>query len=212
VDDTIAGPVRSGARQLLLDTAVRYTEERRWEVLAGAWLEPGPAGTPVCSCAAASCPAPGAHPAEPDWAAEVCCTAAAVQRAWNERPRASILLPTGRAFDVVEVSESAGFHALARLERQGLPLGPVLCTPSWRMAFFVLPGSSARTHAFLERMGWPAIAADVVVRGQGDWVVAPPTCTLEGCAQWARRPSPVDPWLPDCGEVLGALAYACARA
>jgi len=31
--------------------------------------------------------------------------------------KASILLPTGRTFDAIEVAETAGFLALARMER-----------------------------------------------------------------------------------------------
>ncbi|MDV9202652.1 DNA primase, partial [Streptomyces sp. Wh19] len=48
----------------LLDAAVRYAEERHWDVCPGTWLEA--AGTERCSCGAAGCAAPGAHPTGPD--------------------------------------------------------------------------------------------------------------------------------------------------
>lgn len=42
-------------------------------------------------------------------------------KAWSEFPGASVMLPVGRAFDVIEVAEPAGRRALLRLERMGLP-------------------------------------------------------------------------------------------
>ncbi|RAG82130.1 DNA primase, partial [Streptacidiphilus pinicola] len=55
-----------GARDLLLQAAVTYAEDRHWEVSPGAWLleDDGP---PRCSCGDLGCPMPGAHPATRDW-------------------------------------------------------------------------------------------------------------------------------------------------
>jgi len=210
VEDTIAVP-----RQLtgqLLDSAVRYAEERHWDVLPGSWLERDEGGAPRCSCASAACPAPGAHPTRPDWATEASGSAAAVRALWQRRPRSSVLLPTGRTFDAIEVPESAGIHALARLERLELPLGPVLSTPARRMAFFVLPGIGAKVPELLRRLGWPPESLDLVVRGEGDWLVAPPTrMGTGGSVQWAREPTALNRWLPDAEVLLSPLAYACGR-
>jgi hypothetical protein len=211
VEDTPAIPRQLTGPQLL-DTAVRYAEERHWDVLPGTWLEVGAGGAPRCSCASAACPAPGAHPTGPDWAAQAGGSAPAVRRMWQTQPRSSVLLPTGRTFDAIEVSESAGFHALARMERMEVALGPVVSTPARRMAFFVLPGTAGKVPGLLRGLGWPPDALDLVVRGEGDWVVGPPTrMGSGGCAQWARRPTVVNRWLPDAGEVLNPLAYACGR-
>lgn len=211
VEDTLVVP-----RQLsglhLLDTAVSYAQERHWEVLPGAWLEMRPGGAPLCSCASADCPAPGAHPTRPDWANHASGSGSEVRRMWTKQPRSSVLLPTGRTFDALEVPESAGFHALARTERMEVPLGPVISTGARRMAFFVLPGALAKVPRLLAALGWPQDALDLTVRGEGDWVVAPPTrMGAGGCAQWARRPTAANRWLPDVEEVLSPLAYACGR-
>ncbi len=196
----------------LLDAAVRYAEERHWDVLAGCWLEAGPDGAPRCSCGAPGCPAPGAHPAGPDWATQASGNAAAVRRMWQRQPRSSVLLPTGRAFDAIDVSESAGLHALARMERLDLPLGPVISTPTRRLLFLVLPGSAAKALVPSARTGRRAAALDLAVRGDGDWVIAPPTrMGGGGVGQWAREPTTLNRWLPDAGELLGPLAYACGR-
>jgi hypothetical protein len=122
-----------------------------------------------------------------------------------------VLLPTGRTFDVIDVSEPAGLHALARIERMDLTVGPVIATPSRRLLFFVLPGAAAKVPELLGRLGWTPATLDLTARGDGDWVAAPPTRTIGGVAQWARRPTALNRWLPDVEELLGPLAYACGQ-
>jgi hypothetical protein len=210
VEDTIGAPRQLTAQ--LLDTAVRYAEERHWDVLPGSWLEDDTGGPAVCSCSSASCPAPGAHPTRPDWTTQASGSAAAVRRMWGKQPHASVLLPTGRTFDAVDVPEVAGCLALARMERMDLPLGPVICTPDRRLVFFVLPGAGVKVPDLLRKLGWAPETLDLRVRGEGDWIAAPPTRTGPGaCVQWARRPTALNRWLPDVEELLSPLAYACGR-
>ncbi|MFG1809023.1 bifunctional DNA primase/polymerase [Streptomyces sp. NPDC049040] len=210
MEDSIGVPRRFTGQ--LLDAAVRYAEERHWDVVPGSWLETGASGVPRCSCGSAGCGAPGAHPIRPDWTARGSVSAPAVRRMWQTHPESSVLLPTGRTFDAVDVSEDAGCLALARMERMDLPLGPVLGAPGRRLLFFVLPGAAAKVPDLLRRLGRPPESLDLSVLGEGGWVVAPPTRTVPGgCAQWARRPTPANRWLPDAAELLSQLAYACGR-
>ncbi|PZT68460.1 hypothetical protein DN402_10630 [Streptomyces sp. SW4] len=97
-------------------TVAEFTGLWGWDVVPGARAAAG-----VCSCGRRDCRAPGAHPLE--FAPEVPAgsTLDEVTRAWSEVPGASVMLPVGRTFDVIEVAESAGRRALARLERMGLP-------------------------------------------------------------------------------------------
>ncbi|WP_243740989.1 bifunctional DNA primase/polymerase [Streptomyces sp. 8K308] len=195
----------------LREHAVRYTDERRWDVLPGAWLETSH-GRVACSCAVPGCRAPGAHPTRPDWTAQATGSVAAARRLWTEEPRAAILLPTGRSFDVLEVSETAGCLALARMERLGGTLGPVTQTPFGRMQFFVAPGSAPKVPALLRKLGWAAMATELTVRGEGDFVAAPPTRVgARGSVQWVRPPSSANRWLPDVEDLLAPLAYACGQ-
>ncbi len=188
----------------LLEAAAWYAEERHWDVVPGTWLDVVE-GTERCSCGDAGCAAPGAHPARPDWAGQA-------RRMWSRQPGSSVLLPAGRAFDALDVPESAGFLALARMERMGLALGPVTRTPDRRMLFLVLPGASAKAPALVNGLGWDAGALDLVGRGEGAYVVGPPTRVGgRGAVQWARRPSQANRWLPDVEEMISPLAYACAR-
>ncbi|MEV7341599.1 bifunctional DNA primase/polymerase [Streptomyces sp. NPDC093544] len=215
VDETIAGtetaqiPKQRG--ESLQDTAVRYAEERHWDVFPGTWLE-AVDGVHHCSCGDAACPAPGAHPAREDWATQATGSATVARRLWAKHPTASILLPTGRTFDAIDVPETAGFLALARMERMELTLGPVTCTPDRRMHFFVLPGASAKVPDLVRKAGWPAASLDLVALGEGAYVAAPPTrFGSRGAVQWACRPTPANRWLPDAEELISPLAYACGR-
>lgn len=197
--------------ELPLDCAVRYTEERHWDVFPGTWLE-AVAGTERCSCGEPDCASPGAHATSAEWAQQVTGSAPAARRLWSDEPRASVLLPTGRAFDALDVPESAGFLALARMERMRLTLGPVTCTPDRRMMFFVLPGAALKVDGLVTRLGWVPAAIDLVTHGEGAYVAAPPTRVGgHGAVQWARRPTPANRWLPDIEELISPLAYACGR-
>ncbi|MER7830187.1 bifunctional DNA primase/polymerase [Streptomyces sp. NPDC052644] len=195
----------------LLDNAVRYAEERHWEVFPGTWLETD-GGLERCSCGDEACAAPGAHPFRPDWAAQATGSPAAVRRLWGAHPGASILLPTGRTFDAFDVPESAGFLALARMERMDVALGPVACGPDRRMVFFVLPGAAAKAEGLIRGLGWSPAGLDLVAKGEGGYVVAPPTRVAgQGAVQWVRRPTHANRWLPDAEELISPLAYACGR-
>ncbi|MFF3289224.1 bifunctional DNA primase/polymerase [Streptomyces sp. NPDC003023] len=195
----------------LLDCAVRYAEERHWDVFPGTWLEAA-RGTQHCSCGDNDCALPGAHASRPDWASQATGSATAARRLWSKHPTASILLPTGRTFDALDVPESAGFLALARMERMNLPLGPVTCTPDRRMLFFVLPGAALKAPELIRNLGWLPSYLDLVARGEGHYVAAPPTRVGgQGAVQWARRPTTANRWLPDAEELISPLAYACGR-
>ncbi|MFF4400372.1 bifunctional DNA primase/polymerase [Streptomyces sp. NPDC001480] len=205
------GQIPQQRGESLLETAVRYVEERHWEVFSGTWLE-AVDGLQRCSCGDTACPAPGAHPARPDWATQATGSVTVARRMWQKQPTASILLPTGRTFDTLSVPETAGFLALARMERMGLALGPVTLAPDRRMHFFVLPGASVKVPDLVRKLGWSPQALDLVALGEGGYVAAPPTrFGSRGAVQWARRPTHANRWLPDAEELISPLAYACGR-
>ncbi|WP_328451300.1 bifunctional DNA primase/polymerase [Streptomyces sp. NBC_00386] len=215
MEETIAGtesaqiPQQRG--ESLRDAAVRYAEERHWDVFPGTWLEAA-GGVQLCSCGEPACAVPGAHPAREDWASLATGSATVAGRLWSMRPTASILLPTGRTFDTIDVPETAGFLALARMRRMELTLGPVTCTPDRRMHFFVLPGAVAKTPDLVRALGWPPASLDLTTLGEGAYVAAPPTrIGSRGAVQWACRPTPANRWLPDAEELISPLAYACGR-
>ncbi|MBT2413914.1 bifunctional DNA primase/polymerase [Streptomyces sp. ISL-12] len=215
MEETIPGtetaqiPQQRGAS--LLEAAVRYAEERHWDVFPGTWLE-AVDGEQRCSCADPACAVPGAHPARADWAGQATGSATVARRMWQKQPTASILLPTGRAFDAIDVPETAGFLALARMERMRLTLGPVTLSPDRRMRFLVLPGAAVKVPELVRSLGWSPVTLDLTALGEGEWVAAPPTrYGTRGAVQWACPPTRTNRWLPDVEELLPPLAYACGR-
>ncbi|MGP2438519.1 bifunctional DNA primase/polymerase [Streptomyces sp. JW3] len=180
-----------------------------WDVVPGARAAAG-----ACSCGRGDCPAPGAHPL--DFAPELPAgsTLGEVSEAWARFPGAAVLLPAGRTFDVIEVAEPVGCRALARLERMGLPVGPVTATPQGRAHFFVAPGAAAELPRLLYRMGWDAPSAlDLRGLGRGTYITAPPSDRGgRGPVRWLRPPaldSAVRP--PEARLLLGTLAYVAHR-
>ncbi|WP_354641915.1 bifunctional DNA primase/polymerase [Kitasatospora camelliae] len=215
VEDTPGAPEQ--VLSPLLIEAVSYAEDRHWEVVPGTWLVDGD-GPARCSCGEPRCVLPGAHPAGEDWRRKASAGPGVVRRWWTENPEASVLLPTGRSFDVLDVPEVAGCLALARMERMGLQLGPVVAAPGApgqagrRLHFLVLPGVPAKLPEMLRKLGWAAGRLDLTARGEGDWIVAPPSRVGPySFAQWARPPSALNRWLPDAAELINPLAYACGR-
>ena len=195
----------------LLAGALTYIEERHWDLVPGTSVVRTD-GAWSCSCGNTACTALGSHPAHRDWHKQITAQPSRVHSWWQENPEASILLPTGRAFDVIDVPEQAGCLALARLERSGVGLGPVAATPTRRLYFFVLPGAKAKIAEMLSRAGWARTPLDLVCHGEKDWVVAPPSrMGIGGQVQWARPPGESNRWLPEAAELVATLAYACGR-
>ncbi|MFJ6570881.1 bifunctional DNA primase/polymerase [Streptomyces sp. NPDC091292] len=211
---TIGGirDIRSGSRRrgrtAECTTVAEFTGLWGWDVVPGARAAAG-----VCSCGKADCPAPGAHPLDFAPVVPAGTTLDEVAEIWGEFPGASVLLPVGGAFDVLEVAETAGRRALVRLERMGLPLGPVVVTPEGRAQFFVAPGAAADLPELLYRMGWDDASLDLHGLGPGDHVTAPPSDRADlGPSRWLRPPaldSATNP--PQARLLLGTLAYVTHR-
>ncbi|MEU5433073.1 bifunctional DNA primase/polymerase [Streptomyces sp. NPDC020719] len=197
------GPRRRG-RATEVTAVAEYTGLWGWDVAPGARELSG-----ECSCGAPACPEPGAHPL--GFAPEIPAGATLdeVGKAWAECPGATVLLPVGRTFDILDVAAPAGRRALVRLERMGLPLGPVSTTPAGRTHFFVAPGAAAQLPRLLYRMGWDDADLDLVCPGPGAYVPAPPSAEV----RWLRPPS-LDTAIrpPEARLLLGTLAYICHRA
>ncbi|MFB9463038.1 bifunctional DNA primase/polymerase [Streptomyces cinereospinus] len=204
--------IRSGSRRRGRSsecTAVaEYTGLWGWDVVPGARAAGG-----VCSCGRAGCRAPGAHPL--DFAPKVPAGATLdeVTTSWAEFPGAAVMLPVGRTFDVIEVAEPAGRCALVRLERMGLPLGPVTATPDGRAHFLVAPGSAAGLPALLYRMGWDDPRLDLRGLGPGSYITAPPSDRAGlGPVRWLRPPDLDAARRPPAARLLlGTLAYVAHR-
>lgn len=210
-------PLRPGARRrsrASTATAVaEYTGLWSWSVVPGARAVRAASGRTECSCGATACPAPGAHPLDASLEVPAGATLGEAGEAWAQVPGAALLLPTGRSFDVIDVGEAAGHRALVRLERMGLPLGPVALAPHGRAWFFVAPGAAAELPELLYRMGWDDAQLDLRGVGKGEYVTAPPS-DLGGLGpvRWLRPPTLECAGRPPQARLLlGTLAYVCHR-
>ncbi|MCZ4515540.1 bifunctional DNA primase/polymerase [Streptomyces sp. ActVer] len=211
---TIGGirEIRSGSRRRGRSsecTAVaEFTGLWGWDVAPGARTAAG-----TCSCGRADCPAPGAHPLDFAPVVPAGATLDEVTQAWGEFPGAAVMLPVGRAFDIIEVAEPAGRRALVRLERMGLPVGPVAATPGGRAHFFVAPGAAAELPELPYRMGWDDATLDLHGLGPGTYITAPPSDRAGlGPVHWLRSPALDSATKPPAARLLlGTLAYVAHR-
>ncbi|MEJ3747337.1 bifunctional DNA primase/polymerase [Actinomycetes bacterium KLBMP 9797] len=198
---------RPGGLQLTLDrtrlrrAALRFADHD-WPVTPGACL-----GGERFDCARPGCPTIGCHPALEAWEAAASTDPERIADWWRQRPH-TVLLATGRAFDVLDVSAHLGLRVLgaARLYAgvigagRGQVRGPVAVAPTGRWMFFVRPGDPLRPEL--------ADSLDVVRHGPGSWVPAPPTRLPEGPVRWSVSPEETSWLLPDSYAVQAMLVDA----
>jgi hypothetical protein len=188
-------------RVRLRHAALTYCDHG-WAVTPGACL----AGTRF-TCGRPGCPTIGCHPAFERW--EDTATTDLVQVAgwWRLRPH-TVLLATGRTFDVLEVPAHLGLRALGLARLHGHVLGPgrlrvtgpVAVSPAGCWMFFVRPGDPLRPEL--------ACQPDVVRHGPRSWVPAPPSRLPEGPVHWAVSPAEACWQLPDSYAVQALLVDA----
>src|SRR5260370_2201411 len=140
VEPMVDAVLRSRRRKIherMVVAATQYAA-RGWPVCAGAYPADR-AGQPgrACSCDRIGCPAPGAHPLSPAWQRQATADKAVIGQWWAARPKASIILVTGRTCDVLDVPVPAGAAALTRMERSGIKPGPVAISAQDRALFLV---------------------------------------------------------------------------
>lgn len=179
--------------------ALRYAAHG-WPVVPGSFAG-SVAGTHACERVA--CLARGTHPAVPDWS-EAATTEPGRIAEWWARVRYAIVLPTGTAFDVVEVHADLGAAVRDLLvDRRGRPAAPIAVTPNGRWQVLVRPGTPLRADL--------AGRAGVMLHGAGSWVLGPPSPLPTGTVRWLVSPRAVN-WRPaDPDAVQRALAAPVRR-
>lgn len=176
-------PLRQNLLRIKLRHAAQAFADQGWAVTPGGYFNGQRMACDRPTCWATSC-----HPLLPDW--EV--TTALVGQWWDDKPH-SVLLPTGRTFDAIEVP------ALVGCSMRGIG-GPIMITPQGHWIFLVRPGAPLREE-LKER-------EDLVHHGLGSWIPAPPTVLPEGPLRWHLSPRQVGWQLPDSGEAQRALLSA----
>jgi hypothetical protein len=167
----------SWERSRLRKAAARYAAHG-WPVRPGAYLTGGHAGRHAkqrrFDCGLTGCPTVACHPTT----LPVAFGEAAAAALWQEHAY-TVLLPTGYAFDVLEVPGALGRAALLG-DGFVAARGPVAVAPGDRWMFLVLPG-----HGVLPEL---ATHAGVVLHGLDSWVPAPPSRQFGGRVRWELPP------------------------
>jgi hypothetical protein len=167
----------------------------------------------ACSCDRIGCPAPGAHPLSAAWQIEASSDPADVARWWRDRPDASIILVTGRVFDVLDVPARAGLLALERISRSPAATGPVALSTDDRALFFAATrGAPADEDEWWSchldcEPGSFAPVAGLRWHCRDSYVVAPARTGRGPGAHWIQDPR--EHRLPDGLRLLEFLADAC---
>ncbi|MCX5154078.1 bifunctional DNA primase/polymerase [Streptomyces sp. NBC_00291] len=200
--------IPDGGTPSLLDAALVCAAEWQWPVLPGV----GRADGVRCACPDPDCVVPGAHPFDPGLLAAT-TEPRMVAWWWARRPAAPLLMATGGAAPcAVSLPATAAARAVARLDAQGMRLGPIVATPT-RWSLLVAPYS-------LERLGELLYAKDHVpsslrFHGEGGYLLLPPSVASGGgqvC--WNREPEAGSEgiWLPEVEAVVDALVEASSGA
>jgi Bifunctional DNA primase/polymerase, N-terminal len=116
----------------------------------------------------------------------------AVAARWRQQPYA-VLVPTGESCDVVDVPASLGRAVAARLDARSA-LGPLIAAGT-RWFFVTAPGGQRSPQG-----------GDVLVHGQGSWIMLPPSLGPAGePASWLVKPPRTNWPLPSRDDVIAAL-------
>jgi hypothetical protein len=184
-----------------LEAALALAGSFGWDVLPLHEVTEGGA----CSCGKAECKSPGKHPRTRNGLKDGTFDAQTLRRWWGRWPLANIGVCTGggesTGFFVVGPDGPAGIQALAELERQ---TGTLPRTPAARTG-------SGGAHLYFR---WPADGGisnrrnhrglPIDVRGEGGYVVAPPSRNANGPYTWETSP-----WDADLAEAPAWLVEWC---
>lgn len=158
----------------LLEAALAYAR-RGWHVL--------PLHSPRnrrCSCRRPQCASPGKHPRTRHGLTEATTNPSAIRAWWRTWPDANIGLRTGRLSGLVVVDVDPGHggeESLAELERRYGPLPETMAARTGgggRHLLFQHPGGLIRNK--VQVAGLPGLD----VRGDGGYIVAPPSTHISG--------------------------------
>lgn len=154
-----------------------------------------------------------------DWLASASRFPHSVHALWAEDPLATVILPCGTAFDVIDAPMLFGRRMLDRLWSPAGPGSGPVAAQRGRLLLFAAPGTAQRLPALLAWEEWGGegrtAPPPLLSYGTGDAVTVPPLCPppagLEPtppASRWLVVPDGRSPWLP----AADVLLWACVRA
>lgn len=130
-----------------------------------------------CTCSDPDCESPGKHPRTKSGLKDATMDSAQIQKWWKRWPDANIAIVTGEVSGVyvIDVDGEEGVQSLKELEESSGLLPPTLAVRTPR------PG----LHLYLRHPNVPVsqavgIAPHIDVRGDGGYVIAPPSSHVSG--------------------------------
>ncbi|MFI9381684.1 bifunctional DNA primase/polymerase [Kutzneria sp. NPDC052558] len=169
-------PADPGQQRTLRQAALGYAAHG-WPVVPAAFFD----GTRY-ACVQADCVEDGPHPVWRLWQGRA-STDPDVVASWYRLFSFAVALPTGTVFDVVEIPEPTAVRVQGALVEHRTPT-PIAM---WR---------ERGVRLFWVSTGFPLddrlTAVNGRVRGEGNWVPAPPTPTRRGPMDWALPPEHAD--------------------
>lgn len=196
-------PPRAPAAPTLLPNSVNMAAAASWYASHGLRIFPlHGVVSGRCSCGKSACPSAGKHPITPRGFKDATADAAQVEAWWQLHPHANIGIPTGGPSGLLVVDcdpRNGGPSERSDFVEQ---FGPVPETGE------VSTGGGGR-HFYFRYPGGPvpkALAEGVDLKGEGGYVVAPPSLHLSGkryeadgidAMKLLLNPAPIPEWLEE---------------
>ena len=149
------------------------------------------------------------RPLTPNGLLDATTDLARIETYWAAHPEVNVAVRTGEpsGLVVLDIDGQDGADNLAELERLHGPLPQTASvkTPRGSHYYFVWPGVPVKTTA-------GAIAPGIDIRGDGGYVVAPPSSTSAGGYEWDETapPAPMPAWLVELTRETSHDARAAA--
>ncbi|HEV7646224.1 MAG TPA: bifunctional DNA primase/polymerase [Pyrinomonadaceae bacterium] len=177
----------------LIDHATLYTAEWNFAVFPAHWIREDSS----CSCRRADCRNPGKHPLTRDGFRSASKDPGKVKDWWRQYPQANIAIATGKVSNIVVLDvdpRHGGFDSLAKYP---LPQTMKARTGGGGEHYFFRPGEREIRNSAGK------LGAGLDIRGDGGYVVAPPSNHLQGVYEWENWDEIAE--MPDFFRVFSAF-------
>jgi hypothetical protein len=162
------GAMQGEPRVVMLDTALAYAQ-RGWAVLPIHTMING-----TCSCGKPSCSGPGKHPRTGHGVKDATTDEATIRRWWEQHPDANIGIATGAISNLVVLDVDPRHGGHESLEQWKAQYGDdflntvTSCTGGGGLHLLY-------THPGQPMKNWVSLAPGLDIRGDGGYIVAPPS-------------------------------------
>ena len=163
-----------------IDHAFLYSSFWNFAVFPVHWIREDSS----CSCRRENCLSAGKHPIPGDGFRSAAKNARQIEKWWRDHPQANIGIATGRISGIVVLDvdpRHGGFDSLAKFSPPGLQATMKCRTGGEGEHYYFRLPANVEVHNSAGKLG-PGLD----VRGEGSYVVAPPSNHLLGTYEWEK--------------------------